>query len=314
MKVLVTGGGGFIGSSLIKELNKIGYSITSISRNTYPILNNLGVSQIVGDINDYELVKEACKAQDVVFHIAAKVGLWGNYSEFYSTNVVGTKNIINACKANNVKYLIYTSSASVVFDGYDIENGNEFLPYPKKNHSNYATTKGLAEKLILKANTSTLKTVSLRPHLVCGPGDSHLIPGILNRAKKGSLMQIGDNDKLIDTTHIDNLIDAQILALNKLNSNSPVDGQAYFITNGLPIRTWDFINSILVDHGLTPTVRKIPKNIALLFVWIFETYNMVFSPEKEPKYSRFMIKELCTSHWFDISKAKRLLSFKPKNK
>ncbi len=312
MKVLVTGGGGTIGKSVINGLINRNYTITSLSRNSYPELEKFGIKQELVDIRDYDKVRMALEGQDAVFHVAAKVGLWGRYDDFHSTNVMGTNNIIKACIANEIRYLIYTSSASVVFDGSDINNGTERLPYPEKPVSYYTGTKALAEQLILRANSSALKTISLRPHLVWGPGDNHIIPGILKRAKAGTLRQIGVNESYIDTTHIDNLCDAQLCALDSLRNNIRADGQAYFITNDEPIKVWDFINSILKAHAMPPIQKKISVNSALTISWILEKLHKIFIPGKEPALTRFAVNEACTSHWFNISKAKKLLSYEPK--
>ncbi len=312
MKVLVTGGGGTVGKSIIRGLINRNYTITSLARRAYPELEKLGVEQLEVDIRDYEKVKPALVDKDAVFHVAAKVGLWGKYDEFHSTNVIGTENIIKACTVNQIKYLVYTSSASVVFDGKNIVNGNESLPYPSIPISNYTETKALAEQLVLKANCSSLKTLSLRPHLVWGPGDNHIVPGILRRAKAGTLRQIGANEYYIDTTYIDNLCDAHLCALDALSNSIAADGQAYFISNDEPIKIWDFINSILKAHGMSPINKKLSVRSALAISWCLENYHKIFLPNKEPALTHFAVNEVITSHWFDIYKAKKTLSYHPK--
>ncbi len=312
MKVLVTGGGGAVGKSLIRGLIDRDYTVTSLARSAYPELEKLGVEQLAVDIRDYEKVMLALVGKDAVFHVAAKVGLWGKYDDFYSINVIGTRNIINACIANKIKCLVYTSSASVVFDGKNIINGNETLPYPAKPISNYTGTKAIAEQLILKANSSSLKTISLRPHLVWGPEDNHIITGILKRAKAGTLRQIGDNVSYIDTTYVDNLRDAHLCALDALCNNIAADGQSYFISNDEPIKVWDFINSILKVHAMLPIDKKMSARTALTISWMLENFHKIFLPNKEPTLTRFAVNEVCTSHWFDISKAKNILSYQPK--
>ncbi len=311
MKVLVTGGGGFIGRAIISSLLDQNYQVSSLSRNPYPDLKNIGVETITGDIRDRDKMIQVCKGKDAVFHVAAKVGLWGKYKDFYKTNVDGSENVIRACLAHQVKSLIFTSSASVVFNGTSIEGGNESLLYPLKPMSNYTATKALAEKLILAANCHSLKTISLRPHLVWGPGDKHIIPGILQRARSGRLRQIGNNNNFVDTTYIDNLTDAHLLALNALTGNRGADGKAYFITNGEPIRIWDFINAIITAYDLQPIEKKLSKKTALYLAGAMEIFNKIFKPGKEPLLTRFAVNELCTSHWFDLSNAMRDLSYKP---
>jgi len=312
MKVLVTGGGGFIGMALVKRLVETGFEVSSFTRRIYPEFHKLGVAVIQGDLRNLSEIENACKGVDVVFHVAAKVGIWGKYSDFYETNVIGTENVINACKRNRVGKLIFTSSASVVFNGSNLDGVDESVTYPKKPLSSYTATKAIAEQLVLHANSESLRTISLRPHLVWGPGDTQLIPGILKRAKSGKLRKPGRKDFLIDTTYIDNFIDAQLLALKALDENPSCKGKAFFITNGQPILIWRFLNSIIKSAGMKPVQKSAPKNLALFVAWFLEIIHLIFHLKSEPYVTRFAIHELCTHHWFDISASKTILGYSPK--
>ncbi len=311
MNALVTGGGGFIGSALVNELVKRGFRVTSFSRNDYPALRKIGVVVKRGDLSDASSVLEACKDIDIVFHVAAKAGITGNYRDYYRTNVTGTGNIIHACKMNKIKYLISTSSASVVFDGSNIEGSDESLPYPARPVSYYTATKALAEQLVLQANSPTLRTLSLRPHLVYGPGDNHLFPRIISRAKTGRLLRIGDGRNLIDVTYIDNIVSAHINAAQAMISNPEVTGKAYFITNGEPVPLWDFLNMMLIISGYESILKSVPARAALLFSGLTEAFYKIFLKSREPMLTRFLVSELIHSHWFDITRARRLLNYNP---
>ena len=190
-----------MGMALIKRLIAEGHKITSFSRREYPLHWALGINSIQADIRDMAAVEMACENRDVVFHLAAKVGIWGKYDDYYSTNVTGTDNVIKACRKQGVSRIVFTSSSSVVFDGSDLDGIDESYPYPEKHGSHYSSTKALAEKKIIEANSKDLKTISLRPHLVWGPYDAHLIPGILKRAGSGKIRRIGDKEHFIDTTY-----------------------------------------------------------------------------------------------------------------
>ena len=175
MKALVTGGGGFLGGVIVRMLCERGDQVRSFSRADYPALTALGVEQVRGDLGDQAAVCAAAQGCDIVFHVAAKAGIWGEYDAFYRANVTGTANVLEACRANNIGRLVYTSSPSVVFDGSDVEGGDESIPYPPSYEAHYPKTKALAEQMVLAANSPELATVALRPHLIWGPGDNHLV-------------------------------------------------------------------------------------------------------------------------------------------
>jgi nucleoside-diphosphate-sugar epimerase len=300
-----------MGMALIKRLIKDGHKITSFSRREYPLHWALGINSIQADIRDQEALNQACRNRDVVFHLAAKVGIWGSYDDYYSTNVTGTLNVINACRNQGVKSIVFTSSSGVVFDGSDLDGIDESYPYPEKHGSHYTTTKAMAERLIIEANSDTLKTISLRPHLVWGPYDAHLIPGILKRASSGRLRRIGDQEHFIDTTYIDNMTDALVLAVHALESKPEAAGKNFFVTNGEPARVWDFVNSIIQIAGHEPVQKKIPERAAMFAAGAAEWFHKAFKLKSEPFMTRYAIKELCTNHWFDISSAKEILGYEP---
>lgn len=300
-----------MGMALIKRLIKEGHKVTSFSRREYPLHWALGIASIQADITDYEAVEKACENRDVVFHIAAKVGIWGEYDSYYSINVTGTRNVIEACRKQGVGRVVFTSSSSVVFDGSDLDGIDETYPYPAKYHSHYSATKAMAEQLIIESNSVSLKTISLRPHLVWGPYDAHLIPGILKRASSGKLRRIGDKEHFIDTTYIDNMVDALLLAAESLQTEPEAAGRNFFITNGEPARVWDFVNSIIQIAGHEPVQKKIPEKVAMFAAGTSEFFHKTFRVKSEPFMTRFAIKEICTNHWFDISSARDILGYNP---
>jgi len=311
MNALVTGGGGFIGFALVCELVRRGYSVSSFSRGNYPELRTLGVTQKSGDLTDMDAVLDACDGIDIVFHVAAKAGIWGSYKEYYSTNVLGTENIVRACREKRIKRLIYTSSASVVFSGTDIEGSDESLPYPSRPLSHYTATKALAEKYVLKSDSANLKTVALRPHIVLGQGDKHLVPRIISQAKAGKLRRIGKGENKTDISSIENVVAAHLFAAQAIENNPDVSGKAYFISDGEPVFIWDHINSILKDAGLNPITRSVPEKAAYFFAALTELFHNMFRIKKDPSLTRFLVLELSRSHWFDISAARKMLGYNP---
>lgn len=308
-KVLVTGGGGFLGSAIVKLLVKQGDCVRSFSRGFYSELAEIGVEQIQGDISDKQAVLKACEGIELVFHVAAKPVIWGNYDDYFKTNFIGTQNIVAACKKHKISRLIYTSSPSVIFDGSDMEGVNESAPYPDNFCAFYPKTKALAEQCVAKATNDNLKTIILRPHLIWGPKDNHLVPQIIARAQR--LIRIGNGKNLVDTIYIDNAAHAHILSADKLDKNHNLSGNIYFISQDEPIPLWDMVNEILKAAGLAPVKRSMHKNVAHLLGTIFEWIYTKLHIKKEPPITRFVADELATAHWFDISAAKKDLGYTP---
>ncbi|MDH5582167.1 MAG: NAD-dependent epimerase/dehydratase family protein, partial [Bdellovibrionales bacterium] len=252
MKILITGAGGFLGFHIAKALVEQGHEVTNFSRQHYKKLDDISVKSIQGDLRDREAVEDAVHDQDAIFHVASKVGVWGSYKDFYDINVKGTKNVILAAKREKVDKLIFTSSPSAIFGVENLCGVDENYPYPQKYVSHYAKTKALAEEEILKAHDpQRLKTIALRPHLVFGPGDHNLIPRVINKAKKNKLKIIGSGDNIVDVLYIDNAVHAHLLALEKLDSDPKVGGQAFFISQEKPVKLWSFINTILDKNKFT---------------------------------------------------------------
>jgi nucleoside-diphosphate-sugar epimerase len=312
MKALVTGGGGFTGGEVVRQLLARGVNVRSFTRSSYPWLAEIGVEQVQGDLAHLPDVERAVAGCDVVFHVAAKAGVWGRYADFYAINVTGTENVIAACQKYGVRRLVYTSTPSVVHTGGDIEGGDESLPYAKKFEAYYPQTKAKAEQAILAANGPDLATVALRPHLIWGPGDPHLIPRVLARARAGKLRRIGTRDVTVDVTYVENAAWAHLLAADKLAIGSPIAGKVYFITNGEPVKLWEFLNRIFAEAGLPPVTRSVPVWLARLVGRLSETAHRVFRLAGEPAMTRFVAGQLSTSHWYNISAARRDLGYEPR--
>lgn len=308
-QVLVTGGGGFLGKAIVRKLVAQDAAVTSFSRHFYPELEKMGVCQVQGDLVNPDDLFPAVEGHDIVFHVAAKPGIWGPYDTYYQVNVVGTRNVLDACFHHRVDRLIYTSSPSVVFDGSDMEGVDESVPYPETFHAPYPETKALAEQAVRKAGLKGLKTICLRPHLIWGPEDNHLVPGILSRADK--LRIVGRSDDRVDTIYVDNAADAHILAARKLAENPELSGNVYFISQDEPVSKWEMANGFLAAAGLPPIDGRISEKGAVLAATLLEFFYKLFGIEKEPPLTVFAARELATSHWFDISRAKKDLGYVP---
>jgi nucleoside-diphosphate-sugar epimerase len=312
MRALVTGGGGFLGGAVVRLLRQRGREVRSFTRSAYPWLDEFGVEQCLGDLADPAAVEKAVAGTDVVYHVAAKAGVWGRYADFYATNVTGTENVLAACKRHGVRRLVYTSTPSVVHTGGDLEGADESVPYPKHFEAYYPETKARAERAVLAANGAELATVALRPHLIWGPGDPHLVPRLLARAREGKLRRIGSRPVKVDVTYIDNAADAHVLAGEKLAVGAACAGKAYFISNGEPVELWAFVDRILAAAGLPPVTRTVSVWKAKLAGRVLEWVYRALRLPGEPPMTRFVASQMSTSHWYDISAARRDLGYEPR--
>ena len=271
----------------------------------------MGVTRHRGDMADREAVMAAVDGVDAVIHVAARAGPGLYAPDFVAANVDGTKNVIAACRHHGVRYLVHTSSPSVVHAGGDIEGGDESLPYPDHFPAPYPATKAEAERLVLAANGDDLKVCALRPHLVWGPGDNNLLPRLAERNRAGRL-KLPAPDKLIDTVFIDNAADAHLLALDNLTGSATAAGRVYFITNGEPLPVGQWLERMLAASGEAPRLGRISPRVAMSAATVVEWIWRALRLRRDPPLSRFVVEHLATAHWFDISAARRDLGYAPR--
>ena len=315
MNILVTGGGGFLGQALCRGLVERGHQVTSFNRGHYPALDAIGVRQLAGDLADRDAVMQAFAGGfDAVFHNAAKAGAWGSYDSYHQANVVGTQNVLDACRAHGIGKLIYTSTPSVTHRAtHPVEGGTaETVPYGENFQAPYATTKTLAEKAVLAANDANLATVALRPRLIWGPGDQQILPRLVERAKAGRLRFVGDGENLIDTTFIDNAAQAHFDAFEHLAPGAACAGKAYFISNGEPKTTRETINALLAAAGAPLVDKTLPFRVAYAVGVVCEGLWTVLPLKGEPPMTRFLAEQLSTSHWYSMAPATRDFGYVPK--
>ncbi len=315
-RCLVTGGGGFLGGAVVRELRARGHDVRSFSRRKYPDLERQGVEQHVGDLADREAVTAAVSGCSRVFHVAAKAGAWGPWEGYFRTNIEGTRNVIDACLAAGVPALIHTSTPSVVFDGRDIEGRAEHeLELPRHYEAHYPRSKAVAERAVLEANCATLQTVALRPHLIWGPGDTQLLPRMIERARAGRLRRIGGPEKKIAPTFIDDAARAHVLASEALvaaaDHHQPPCGRAYFVTSGECIAPFEMVDSMLRAANAGTSKPAVPQPVARTAAAACELLWLATGRSDEPPLTRWVVDELTTSHWFDLGAAERDFGYRP---
>jgi nucleoside-diphosphate-sugar epimerase len=344
--VLVTGGTGFLGRRLVERLLSQGRTVTVLGRNPASDLEKRGVRFIRASLTDFAAVSDACRGIETVFHVAAKVGVWGRYHDFFATNVLGTRALLDGCRTHGVGNFVHTSTPSVVYNGLDLRDADESLPLTTDCPSPYPLTKAIAEREVLAANSPTLRTVALRPHLIWGPGDPHLVPRVLARARAGRLRIIGDGKNRVDMVHVENVVDALLLAEQALGqsqisnptsqiSPSPAGpdpgtcqliddmspgrirgnsaaGKAFFITNGEPVVLWEWINGLLQALGEPPVTRKFSLGAASAIGAACEFAWRLLPVPGEPPMTRFVAAELAKDHFFNITAARRDLGYSPR--
>jgi len=311
-KALVIGGGGFVGSAVARQLLARGVEVAVAGRNRYRALAGQGIRILQGDIRDREFLVQACRGFDTVFHTAAKAGIWGEKQEYEAINVTGTENVLHGCRVNDINVLVYTSTPSVVFDGRGIRGGDESLPHARRFLCHYAATKAKAENLVVAANTPGLRTCALRPHLIWGPGDPHLVPRLVDRGRRGLLKRVGEGTNLVDISYVDNVADAHVLAAANLHTTASAAGRAYFISQGEPVKLWEWVDDLFARLDIPPVTGRVTFRAAKAAGLLLEGVHSLFARGREPRMTRFLAEQLARSHWFSIEAARRDLGYEPR--
>ncbi|MEC8421133.1 MAG: NAD-dependent epimerase/dehydratase family protein [Verrucomicrobiota bacterium] len=311
MKILVTGGRGFVGRAIAKKLIELGHEVETLSRALHG-RNKCGVKHHQIDLSKNIQDREVFDGVECVFHVAAKAGIDGPFKEYYTANFLGTQNLLKVSKEKGVQYFIYTSSPSVVFSGKPIINGREDMPYVSSRMSSYSLTKAMAEKEVLNSNSNgVFSTIALRPHLIWGEGDPHLLPKVISRHRSGKLKIVGNGQNHVDLTHIDNVVEAHIAAFNNLVLGSPIGGNAYFISQNEPVNLWDWLNSLFKSLNLKPLNKRISFRKAYVAGAALESLWKILPIKSDLPMSRFVACQLAHDHWFSTQAAKSDFGYEP---
>lgn len=322
-RVMITGGNGFLGSTIAKELldpeSPVQAGLVRVLDLTKSYqVDDSRFESIQGDIRNLETVQSASKGMDIVIHSAAIVD-WGTRlpDEVREVNYVGTENIIKACRDQKVKGLIYTSTLDVVYTGKPLVNIDESQPYPTRFHSMYCESKMRAEKAVLEANGQDLATCALRAADIYGEADPYHIGSLIDMAKQGFYVRLGNGKALTQHVYVGNIAFSHILATKAiLSGNKQIGGKAYFITDPKPSNFFKFFDQVVTGAGyrIWPRNFWIPKPIAYLLGSIAEGVAFLLRPIKHynPKFSRFAVTYTCTDYTFSYNRAAGDFNYKPK--
>jgi len=306
VRALVTGGAGFLGRAVANELRRRGADVVVASRSAGRSAHADGVRAVTMDLADPRAVARAVEGRDTVFHVAARTGVWGSRAAFFEPNVTGTRNLLAACRAAEVERLVYTSSPSVCFDGTDHVRASNDVGYPRRYLSPYPETKAIAEREVLAANApGALATCALRPHLIFGPGDPHLVPRLLDRARRRRLVRVGAGDNEVSLTFVENAARAHVEAAERLGPGAAHAGRAYFVAQEEPVRLWGWIDELLARLELPPVRRAISRRTAHALGAACELAWRALRLAGEPPMTRFVAAQLATSHSYDLAPARR---------
>jgi nucleoside-diphosphate-sugar epimerase len=304
MKILVTGSTSLLGRMVVEQLIERGEDVSVFQRRP----SDLDVEEHLGDVADAEAVLSAVTHVDAVIHVAGLASVSGGWERFNATNVVGTRNVIEAALAGNVTRFVQISSPSVAYAGKSLVGASAEPADPDRARGNYAKSKAMAEEIALAADSPGMSVVAIRPHLIWGPGDTQLIGRIVDRARSGRLAIVGTGTALIDTIYIDNAADAVIAGFDRAPE---LGGRAFVVTNGQPRPIGELINRIVVAAGLQPPRIKVPYQIARAGGSVAERIWERRSIEGDPPMTSFLAEQLGTAHWFDQRETREALGWEP---
>jgi nucleoside-diphosphate-sugar epimerase len=311
-KIVITGAAGFLGGRVAKyfaENFKTATIIATSRRNSRALeLEKHGCQFVKGDLTDQVFCNSIVLNVEIVVHCAALSAPYGLYNDFYQSNYIASKNLLEACVKNGVKKFIFIGTPSIYVDLSDRFNINEIEPLPKEMINHYAKTKLMAEELILGFNGNGIETISLRPRAIIGAEDTVIFPRVLEAYNKGSLKIIGKGNNICDFTCVRNVIEAILCCIR---ADSYAYGQAYNITDNQPVDFWATLNYTLRSLNLKPCSKKVPRNIAMFVANLFEFKAKLLVQKSEPTITKYGIGILSNSFTLDISKAKELIHYKP---
>jgi 2-alkyl-3-oxoalkanoate reductase len=312
VRVLVTGGSSLIGAGVARAIAGRGDEVIAFQRSPSARLDGVaGVTQVLGDVRHRDSVVAAAAGCGGIVHVAAKVGVTGPWREYRSINVGGTENVITAAVLNGIDRLVYVSSPSVAHGGEPIVGGQADPPVFGRRRAWYPESKAIAEHIALGMVSDGLGIVAVRPHLVWGPGDTQLVGRIVERAAGGRLALVEGGRALVDTTYIDNAVDALVAALDAVHPGATCSGRAYVVSNGEPRMIRELVEGICRAADVPFAPREVSLRLGRIVGAGVERVWPLLRRDDEPPLTRFLAEQLGTAHWFDPRPARDDLGWTP---
>jgi len=312
-RCLVTGGAGFLGRNLVTALRAKGCPVHVLDTAPSPRPQE-GVRWFQGDVRSHADVLAACEGVDTVFHTAAVIEALTHARRsvvhaIESINVGGTQNVVRVARRTGVRRLVHTSSIVASFC-MDAAGGDESAPY-STSRDLYTSTKIAGERAVLDANGNGLLTCAIRPGGIYGPGERMTYGRLVRALKIGvPLVVFGDGAARLDYVYIDNLVDAELRAAERLVEGSPVCGQAYFLSDETPINAGQFSIELVKHMGLERRLVRVPNPVARAMGAAWERVYQVLGVGK-PLFTVANVKLCDIDHYFSIDKAKQHLGYTP---
>ena len=308
MKVLVTGASGMLGGGTATALAERGDDVTVLQRRPA----GLGLREVLGDVSDEAAVRAAVRGHDAVLHLAAKVNITGAEADYRRVNVDGTRAVVAACRQEGVQRLVHVSSPSVAHAGASLVGEGAGPADPAAARGPYARTKAEAELVALAADGPALAVLAVRPHLVWGPGDTQLVSRIVDRGRRGRLPLMGPGAVLVDTTYVTNAVDALVAALDRCTPDA-VHGEALVVTNGEPRPIAEILGALCRAGGAPEPTRHVPVPLAAAAALLAEgLWALRPGSDEDPPFTRFLVEQLSTAHWFDQRRTREALGWTPR--
>ena len=308
MKLFITGASGFVGGAVTNEATARGHSVQAMSRSerSDTKIGDLGATPVRCALD--HITAEHMAGCDAVVHAAAYVEEWGKRKDYWTANVEGTANVLNAAKQAGVKRFIHIGTEAALFHGQPMKNIDETYPYPKRTPFLYSETKREAEKIVLASNSESFQAISIRPRLIWGPNDQSILPALLAMIKAGRFMWIDNGQTKTHTTHIHNLCHAIFLALE---TEKNIGGEAFFVTDDQATTFKQFLTELLATQGVTDKFKSIPGWLVRTLALTIEVPWRLIGINAQPPMTRFAANIMSRECTLNIEKIKRELGYNP---